>query len=43
MGERYAGLGIELDMKQLKMIAAITEPLTNQQVYFRPDGSITNS
>jgi galactonate dehydratase len=37
------GLGVELDMKQLKMIAEITEPVTSRaQTYFRPDGSITN-
>jgi L-alanine-DL-glutamate epimerase-like enolase superfamily enzyme len=37
------GLGVELDMKQLKQIAEITEPVTNRaQTYFRPDGSITN-
>ena len=37
------GLGVELDMKQLRQIAEITEPITNRaQTYFRPDGSITN-
>ncbi|HLJ13495.1 MAG TPA: mandelate racemase/muconate lactonizing enzyme family protein [Bryobacteraceae bacterium] len=36
------GLGVQLDMNQLKMIAEITEPITNHQTYFRPDGSITN-
>jgi L-alanine-DL-glutamate epimerase-like enolase superfamily enzyme len=36
------GLGVELDMKQLKLVAEITEPVRNRQVYFRPDGSITN-
>ncbi len=37
------GLGVELDMKQLKMIAEITQPVTARaQTYFRPDGSITN-
>jgi galactonate dehydratase len=37
------GLGVELDMKQLKMIAEITQPVTTRaQTYFRPDGSITN-
>jgi L-alanine-DL-glutamate epimerase-like enolase superfamily enzyme len=37
------GLGVELDMKQLKLIAEITQPVTNRaQTYFRPDGSITN-
>jgi L-alanine-DL-glutamate epimerase-like enolase superfamily enzyme len=37
------GLGVELDMKQLKLVAEITEPNNNRaQTYFRPDGSITN-
>ena len=37
------GLGVELDMKQLKMISEVTQPVTNRaQTYFRPDGSITN-
>ena len=37
------GLGVELDMKQLKQIAEITQPVTSRaQTYFRPDGSITN-
>ncbi len=37
------GLGVELDMKQLKQITEITQPVTNRaQTYFRPDGSITN-
>jgi len=37
------GLGVELDMKQLKPVAEITEPVTARaQTYFRPDGSITN-
>jgi galactonate dehydratase len=37
------GLGVELDMKQLKLIAEITQPVTSRaQTYFRPDGSITN-
>jgi L-alanine-DL-glutamate epimerase-like enolase superfamily enzyme len=37
------GLGVELDMKQLKLITEITQPVTNRaQTYFRPDGSITN-
>ncbi len=37
------GLGVELDVSQLKMIAEITEPVTARaQTYFRPDGSITN-
>jgi L-alanine-DL-glutamate epimerase-like enolase superfamily enzyme len=36
------GLGVELDMKQLKQVAEITEPITNRTLYYRPDGSITN-
>jgi galactonate dehydratase len=36
------GLGVELDMKQLKQIGEITEPIRNRQLYYRPDGSITN-
>jgi len=37
------GLGVELDMKHLQMIAEINQPVTARaQTYFRPDGSITN-
>jgi hypothetical protein len=37
------GLGVELDMKQLKLVTEITQKVTNRaQTYFRPDGSITN-
>jgi galactonate dehydratase len=37
------GLGVTLDMSQLKLIAEITQPVTARaQTYFRPDGSITN-
>jgi galactonate dehydratase len=37
------GIGAELDFKQLKQVAEITEPVTARaQTYFRPDGSITN-
>ncbi len=37
------GLGVELDMKQLKLVTEITQPVTSRaQTYFRPDGSITN-
>ena len=37
------GLGVELDLKPLTLIAEITEPVTARaQTYFRPDGSITN-
>lgn len=37
------GIGVELEYKQLKQVAEITEPVTARaQTYFRPDGSITN-
>ena len=37
------GLGVELDMKQLKLVSEVTQKVTNRaQTYFRPDGSITN-
>jgi L-alanine-DL-glutamate epimerase-like enolase superfamily enzyme len=37
------GLGVELDMKQLKLVTEINTRNTNRaQTYFRPDGSITN-
>ncbi len=36
------GLGVELDMKQLTQIGEVTEPIRNRQLYYRPDGSITN-
>jgi L-alanine-DL-glutamate epimerase-like enolase superfamily enzyme len=37
------GLGVELDMSQLKPVTEITQFTTNRaQTYFRPDGSITN-
>ncbi len=37
------GLGVEVDLKGLRQIAEITEPVTARaQTYFRPDGSITN-
>ncbi len=37
------GLGVELDMKQLKLVAEVTEPNPPRtQLYYRPDGSITN-
>jgi L-alanine-DL-glutamate epimerase-like enolase superfamily enzyme len=46
-GKLYAndrpGLGVEVDLKNLKQIAEITQPVTARaQTYFRPDGSITN-
>jgi galactonate dehydratase len=37
------GIGVELDMKQLKMVSEVSEPiLARTQLYYRPDGSITN-
>jgi len=36
------GLGVELDMKQLTQIAEVAQPGAARQMYFRPDGSITN-
>ncbi|MBV8830607.1 MAG: mandelate racemase/muconate lactonizing enzyme family protein [Acidobacteriaceae bacterium] len=37
------GIGVELDTKPLKLITEITQPVTNRaQLYYRPDGSITN-
>jgi galactonate dehydratase len=36
------GLGVELDMKHLQQIGEVTEPNRNRQLYYRPDGSITN-
>lgn len=37
------GLGVVLDMKQLTQIAEFTEPdFQKGQIYYRPDGSITN-
>ena len=37
------GLGVDLDMKYLNLVAEYTQPLTARaQTYFRPDGSITN-
>ena len=37
------GIGVELDMKQLKQVMEVTQPATARaQTYFRPDGSITN-
>jgi L-alanine-DL-glutamate epimerase-like enolase superfamily enzyme len=45
-GKLYAnnrpGLGVELDMKQLRQIAEVTQPGAARQMYYRPDGSITN-
>lgn len=37
------GLGVEVDLKQLNQIAEFTEPdFQRGQLYYRPDGSITN-
>lgn len=37
------GLGVTLDTKPLQLIAEVTEPVTARaQLYYRPDGSITN-
>jgi len=36
------GLGVELDLKPLKMVAEVTQPITDRILYYRPDGSITN-
>jgi L-alanine-DL-glutamate epimerase-like enolase superfamily enzyme len=37
------GLGVELDMTQLAQIVEWTEPdFQRGQIYYRPDGSITN-
>lgn len=37
------GIGVEVDFKQLKKVAEITQPaIARAQTYFRPDGSITN-
>jgi galactonate dehydratase len=37
------GLGVEVDLKQLTQIAEFTEPdFQRGQLYYRPDGSITN-
>jgi L-alanine-DL-glutamate epimerase-like enolase superfamily enzyme len=37
------GLGVELDMSRLKMVAEFTERITARAtMYFRPDGSITS-
>ena len=37
------GLGIELDLKPLKLIGEVTQPTEGRRMlYYRPDGSITN-
>jgi L-alanine-DL-glutamate epimerase-like enolase superfamily enzyme len=36
------GLGVELDLKPLKLLLEVKEPTERGQYYTRPDGSITN-
>jgi galactonate dehydratase len=36
------GLGVTLDLKPLKLIGEVTQPLTGRQIYRRPDGSLTH-
>jgi len=36
------GLGVTLDMKALTQVAEIAQPGVGRNVYYRPDGSITN-
>lgn len=37
------GLGVELDMKGLKLVCEVTQPVSDgARTYFRTDGSITN-
>jgi len=36
------GLGVEVDFSRLKMLAEITQAITDRVVYQRPDGSLTN-
>lgn len=36
------GLGVEIDLKHLTQIGEVTQPITDRQPYYRPDGSITN-
>ena len=36
------GLGVELDMQHLTKLAEVTQPGPAREMYFRPDGSITN-
>jgi len=36
-------LGVELDMKGLKLVCEVTQPVSDgARTYFRTDGSITN-
>ena len=46
-GKLYAGdrpgLGVEIDFTKLRQVSEVTQPVTNRaQLYYRPDGSITN-
>jgi galactonate dehydratase len=36
------GLGVTLETGQLKLIAEVTEPVRQQRLYQRPDGSPTH-
>ena len=36
------GIGVKLDLKSLKLVSEITVANTDRQLYFRPDGSMTN-
>jgi L-alanine-DL-glutamate epimerase-like enolase superfamily enzyme len=36
------GLGVTVEMKAIKLIGEITEPITDRSTYVRPDGSQTN-
>jgi L-alanine-DL-glutamate epimerase-like enolase superfamily enzyme len=36
------GLGVEVDWTQMKQVAEVTERVPAREMYYRPDGSITN-
>jgi len=36
------GLGVEIDLKQLTQVLEVTQRGADRQMYYRPDGSITN-
>jgi L-alanine-DL-glutamate epimerase-like enolase superfamily enzyme len=36
------GLGVTLKMDAIKLVSEVTEAGTGRQLYFRPDGSMTN-
>jgi hypothetical protein len=36
------GIGVKVDFDQVKLITEITEADRRRQMYYRPDGSITN-